>query len=213
MQRNLGIFRRLNLQRAERFGANFFRSSQSRLRHSSPLIPTMSRGGMLCAPSPHHAETVGRQESHLGSLTWTSSVCDIQTSIRPTSIKAERQKIVAGQLPRTAEQKRLLWIDCTLKVPMWRELEWCHFDSSQEAHQESYRTSAYQAQRAPVPYHGSPHQVHLSWLYWSSLLASPILKRRRKSTRREIETTLPKQIAIPISFPTIDPGERSNKSV
>lgn len=138
MRRNLGIFRRLNLQRAEWLGANFFRSSQSRLRHSLPLIPTMSRDGMLCAPSPHHSERDGCQESHLGSLTWMSSICDIQTSIRPTSIKAERQKIVAGQLPRTAEQKRLLWIGCTLKLPMWRELEWCHFDSSQEAQPEGW---------------------------------------------------------------------------
>lgn len=109
MQRNLGIFRRLNLQRAEWFGAHFFTSSQSRLRHSLPLIPTRSRYGMLCAPSSHQAETDVCQESHLGSLTWTYSVCDVQTSIRPTSIKAKRQKIVAGQLPRTAEQKRLLW--------------------------------------------------------------------------------------------------------
>lgn len=74
---------------------------------SLPLIPTSSRDKMLCAPSPCQEETDVCQESHLGSLTWTSSVCDIQTSIRPTSEKAKRQRIVAGQLPRTAEQRRL----------------------------------------------------------------------------------------------------------
>lgn len=180
MQRNLGIFRRLNLQRAEWFGAHFFTSSQSRLRHSLPLIPTRSRYGMLCAPSSHQAGTDVCQESYLGSLTWTSSVCDIQTSIRPTSIKAKSKRLWLASYPGQQSKKGCSGRGCMLKVPMWRELKWCHF----EAHPEGYRTSACQAPRAPVPYHGSPHQVNLSWFYWSFLLPSPILRRRRKSTRK-----------------------------
>lgn len=173
MQKNLGMFRRLNLQRIEWFGANFFRSSQSRLWHSLPFLPTMNRDRMLCAPSPRHAETDGRQESHLGSWTWTSSVCDTQTSIRPTYIKAERQKIVAGKLPRTSEQKSLLWERLYTEGANVEGAGMVSFWSHPRGSLRGYRTSACQAQRAPVPYHGSPHQVHLSWLYWP--LSSPVL--------------------------------------
>lgn len=138
---------------------------------SLPLIPTSSRDKTLCAPSPCQEETDVCQESHLGSLAWTSSVGDIQTTIRPTREKAKRQRIVAGQLPRTESKEGCSGRGCTLKVPMkvpvWRELEWCHFDSIQEAHLEGYRTSACQAQRAPVPYHGCPD--------FTGPLSSPVL--------------------------------------
>lgn len=68
---------------------------------------------MLGAPSPQQAEIDGRQESHPGSVTCTPRLCDVQTGIRPPPIKAKRQKIVAGQLPRTAEQKGCSGSGCT----------------------------------------------------------------------------------------------------
>lgn len=98
------------------FGDNSFRSSYSSavtvfVLPDPPPRYHYKESGEKCtrAFSPRQAETDELQESHLESLTWKSRVGELQRLVPDSHPKQPKGKMVAGQLPSTAEQKALQW--------------------------------------------------------------------------------------------------------
>lgn len=112
---NLVVDKGLVLQRhGPSFGDNSFRSSCSSVvtffgLPSSPSPHCYKELGeeCTCVFSPRQAEIDELQESHLESLTWKSRVGELQRLLPDSHPKQPKGKMVAGQLPSTAEQKGL----------------------------------------------------------------------------------------------------------
>lgn len=117
MSTNLVVDKGLVLQRGGPVLENYsFRSSYSSVvtvfvLPNPPFPHRYKESGeeCTCAFFPRQAETDELQESHLESLTWKSRVGELQRLVPDSHPKQPKGRMVAGQLPSTAEQNGLQW--------------------------------------------------------------------------------------------------------